>query len=71
MQDTLELSIEGMHCGACVRRVTNALQTVPGVQSRRHYAGGDYRCCEWHRLPGKGCGVIRRVGSEKIPCPIL
>jgi copper chaperone len=32
MQDTLELSIEGMHCGACVRRVTNALQTVPGVQ---------------------------------------
>jgi copper chaperone/Cu+-exporting ATPase len=32
MQDTLKLSIEGMHCGACVRRVTNALQTVPGVQ---------------------------------------
>jgi copper chaperone len=31
MQDTLTLSIEGMHCGACVRRVTNALQTVPGV----------------------------------------
>jgi copper chaperone len=31
MQDTLELSIEGMHCGACVRRVTNALQAVPGV----------------------------------------
>jgi copper chaperone len=32
MQDTLKLSIEGMHCGACVRRVTNALQTVPGIQ---------------------------------------
>ncbi len=32
MQDTVKLSIEGMHCGACVRRVTNALQTVPGVQ---------------------------------------
>jgi copper chaperone len=32
LQDTLKLSIEGMHCGACVRRVTNALQTVPGVQ---------------------------------------
>jgi copper chaperone len=32
MQDTLSLSIEGMHCGACVRRVTNALQAVPGVQ---------------------------------------
>jgi copper chaperone len=32
MQDTLNLSIEGMHCGACVRRVTTALQAVPGVQ---------------------------------------
>ena len=32
MQDTLNLAIEGMHCGACVRRVTHALQTVPGIQ---------------------------------------
>jgi copper chaperone len=32
MSDTLTLSIEGMHCGACVRRVTDALQRVPGVQ---------------------------------------
>ena len=28
----LKLSIEGMHCGACVRRVTTALEAVPGVQ---------------------------------------
>jgi copper chaperone len=27
----LSLSIEGMHCGACVRRVTNALSSIPGV----------------------------------------
>jgi len=32
MQETLTLSIEGMHCGACVRRVTDALQAVKGVQ---------------------------------------
>ncbi len=32
MQQTMKLSIEGMHCGACVRRVTNALSAVPGVQ---------------------------------------
>ena len=31
MTDVLRLSIEGMHCGACVRRVTNALQGVEGV----------------------------------------
>jgi copper chaperone len=32
MTDTLTLSIDGMHCGACVRRVTDALQKVNGVQ---------------------------------------
>jgi copper chaperone len=32
MKDTLTLSIEGMHCGACVRRVTTALQGVAGVE---------------------------------------
>jgi copper chaperone len=32
MQGTLKLSIEGMHCGGCVRRVTVALQGVKGVE---------------------------------------
>jgi copper chaperone len=32
MKNTLTLSIEGMHCGACVRRVTDALQKVDGVE---------------------------------------
>jgi copper chaperone CopZ len=27
-----KLSIEGMHCGACVRRVTQALASVEGVK---------------------------------------
>jgi copper chaperone CopZ len=31
MENTLNLVIEGMHCGACVRRVTSALQNVEGV----------------------------------------
>jgi copper chaperone CopZ len=31
MENTLNLAIEGMHCGACVRRVTSALQDVEGV----------------------------------------
>jgi copper chaperone len=28
----ITLSIEGMHCGACVRRVTQALQRVPETE---------------------------------------
>jgi copper chaperone CopZ len=31
MKSTLNLAIEGMHCGACIRRVTSALQSVEGV----------------------------------------
>jgi copper chaperone len=31
MENTLNLAIEGMHCGACVRRVTSTLQSVEGV----------------------------------------
>ena len=31
MAKTLNLAIEGMHCEACVRRVTSALQSVEGV----------------------------------------
>jgi copper chaperone CopZ len=34
MQNTLNLSLSGMHCGACVRRVTAALEALPGVQVR-------------------------------------
>jgi copper chaperone len=32
MANDLRLSIEGMHCEACVRRVTNALGGVKGVR---------------------------------------
>lgn len=32
MQNTLHLSVNGMHCSSCVRRVTTALEAVPGVQ---------------------------------------
>ncbi len=31
MENTLDLAIDGMHCAACVRRVTSALQSVEGV----------------------------------------
>lgn len=31
MKNTLSLAIDGMHCEACVRRVTSALQGVEGV----------------------------------------
>ena len=35
----LDLSIEGMGCGACVRKATAALQSVPGVSVQRVSVG--------------------------------
>ncbi len=32
MQKVLNLSIAGMHCGSCVRRVTAALEAISGVK---------------------------------------
>jgi copper chaperone len=31
MENSIRLSIEGMHCGACVRRVINTLAVLQGV----------------------------------------
>jgi copper chaperone CopZ len=28
---TIELEIDGMHCGGCVARVSDALKKIPGV----------------------------------------
>ncbi len=28
---TINLHIDGMHCGSCVRRVTQTIQSVPGA----------------------------------------
>ncbi|HEY1381655.1 MAG TPA: heavy-metal-associated domain-containing protein [Gemmataceae bacterium] len=35
----VHLTIDGMHCDACVRRVTGALQSVPGVRVERVRVG--------------------------------
>lgn len=30
---TIHLDVQGMHCGGCVKRVTAALQVLPGVSA--------------------------------------
>lgn len=36
----INLRVEGMHCGACIRRVTTALQSVEGVEVEEVRLGG-------------------------------
>ena len=38
-KETLNLAIEGMHCGGCVRRVTVALEKLEGVEVVRVEVG--------------------------------
>jgi len=35
----LQLQIDGMHCGSCVRRVTQAAQSVPGTTAEEVRVG--------------------------------
>lgn len=39
MSTSLKLAIEGMHCGGCVTRVTNALNKLEGVEVRKVEVG--------------------------------
>jgi len=36
---TLNLTIENMHCGACVRRVTQTLNALPGTHAEEVRVG--------------------------------
>lgn len=36
----ITLRIDGMHCGACIRRVSQALQSVPGTEVGEVRLGG-------------------------------
>ena len=78
MQDTLTLSIEGMHCGGCVHRVTAALQGVNGVELGSVEVGSAQVTFD----PGQAsaeeiAAAVNRIGfsvrserGEEIPCLI-
>jgi copper chaperone CopZ len=36
---TVNLHIEGMHCGSCVRRVTQTVQSIPGTTAEEVRVG--------------------------------
>jgi copper chaperone CopZ len=58
----LDLAITGMHCGACIRRVTAALEKVPGVQIRAVDVGS--ACVEYD--PSQANAAIITAAVEKI-----
>jgi copper chaperone len=70
MREALALSIEGMHCGACVRRVTDALGKIDGVEVNSVEVGSARVTFDPERVAAeKIAGAVNRIGftvrSEK------
>ncbi len=68
MQQTLKILIDGMHCGACIRRVTTALQSIPGVQLNSVEIGSAEVAFDPAALnPAQITAAIDRIGFTARP----
>jgi copper chaperone len=61
---TLNLSIEGMHCGGCVQRVTDALRKLPGVAPEKVEVGHATIRLEENQTPQTVIAALERIGFE-------
>lgn len=59
----LYFQIEGMHCGACVQRVTHALNQVPGTEVEEVRVGAA-RLRADASAPDAYVAAIRKAGFE-------
>ncbi|HEY0263850.1 MAG TPA: heavy-metal-associated domain-containing protein [Granulicella sp.] len=67
MKNPLALSIEGMHCAACVRRVTNALQGVSGVEPASVEVGSAKLTYDPQQAtPEEIVSAVNRIGFQAI-----
>lgn len=66
---TVELKVQGMTCGGCVKHVTKALQSVPGVtQVEVDLASGRARV-QGH-LPSGAEALIAALAQEDYPATV-
>ncbi|MFM2123862.1 MAG: Heavy-metal-associated domain [Acidobacteriota bacterium] len=59
----MKIAIEGMHCDACVRRVTKALEKVPGIAVEK-VAVGSAEVAADEAQQGAVLQAIRDAGYE-------
>jgi copper chaperone CopZ len=60
----LSFQIDGMHCGACVQRVTRALNQVPGTQVDEVRVGAARLHANGPSAPDACLAAIRKAGFE-------
>lgn len=65
MQTTLKFTIAGMHCGSCVRRVTAALESLPGVKIESVEVGSAQIAYDSERAtPQEIIASVNRIGFQ-------
>lgn len=65
---TLRLAIDGMHCGGCVTRVTNALKKVEGVEVQSVEVGSAEVLIDPARTaPEVVLEAVERIGFQARP----
>lgn len=63
MSTQLKIVIEGMHCGGCVTRVTNALAKVDGVEVKKVEVGvAEVVYDEAKVQPAEVTSAVNRIG---------
>ena len=63
MTTELQFQIDGMHCGACVQRLTRVLNQVPGTHVDEVRVGGA-RIHAGAATPDTYLAAIRKAGFE-------
>jgi copper chaperone len=67
--NTVELDVQGMTCGSCVKHVTKALQSVPGV-SHVNVDLANGRARVEGDLPSGAQPLIAALASEDYPAQV-
>ena len=67
--NTIELDVQGMTCGSCVKHVTQALQTVPGV-SRVEVDLNNGRALVEGTLDAGGAPLIAALARADYPAKL-
>jgi copper chaperone CopZ len=67
MSKTLRLSIEGMHCGGCVTRLTNTLRKLDGVEVRHAEVGSAVVAFDEQRIAGEDiAAAVDKIGFQVV-----
>lgn len=67
MSRILKLSIEGMHCGGCVTRLTNTLKKLDGVEVKQAEVGSAEVAFDEQRVSKEDiAAAVEKIGFQVV-----